>query len=231
MRMLSIPAPATWLACLLLATLPAPVDAQVWVGTAGPRPGSTEVAVGAGFNLGKTFNTEDATLTPNPGSGQGSLDLFTTETKLRSAPAAQGYVAVYITRSLAVEAGIQFARPVLEVSLSNDFEDAPDVTATTTISQYLFTGSLVYHFGRPGAKTTPFIAGGAGHVRDAHEGNGLIDTGTEYHGKAGVKLWLGRRQNSGLRLEGGVSIRDGGFTLQDDRRVVPNASASFAYRF
>ena len=110
-------------------------------------------------------------------------------------------------------------------------EDAPDVTATTSISQYLFTGSLVYHFGGAGARTTPFIAGGAGHVRDVHSGNGLVETGVEYHGKAGVKLWFGRGQNNGLRIEGGVSIRDGGFTLDDDRRVVPNASASFAYRF
>jgi hypothetical protein len=46
-----------------------------------------------------------------------------------------------------------------------------------------------------------------------------------------VKLWFGRRQKNGLRLEGGVSIRDGGFTLDEDRRIVPNAGASFAYRF
>lgn len=230
MRRIVTPRAAAVLAGLLLAT-PRMADAQVWVGASGPRPGSTEIAVGGGFNLGASYDTERATLTPNPSGGQGSFDLFDTETKLRSAPAAQAYLAVYVTRSLAVEAGFQFARPVLEVRLTDDFEDAPDVTATTPITQYLFTGSLVYHFGRPGAGVTPFVAGGAGHVRDVHSGNGLIDTGTEYHGKAGVKLWFGRRQKAGLRLEGGLSIRDGGFTLDEDRRIVPNASASFAYRF
>lgn len=231
MRTMAIAARALLLGGLLLPVSPLAADAQVWVGAAGPRPGSTEIAVGGGFNLGKTYDTQDAHLTPNPSSGQGSFTLFTTDTKLRPAPSAQAYVAVHVTPALAVEGGFQFARPVLETTLSDDFEDAPDVTATTTITQYLFTGSLVYHFGRPGAKTTPFVAGGAGHVRDVHEGNGLIDTGIEYHGKAGVKLWFGRRQKAGLRVEGGVSIRDGGFTLDDDRRVVPNASASFAYRF
>jgi hypothetical protein len=230
MGMLRILRPAA-LGGLLLAMTPAAIQGQVWVGANGPRPGSTELAVGGGFNLGQSFDSPDATLTANPSSGQSTLDLFATDAKLRPAPAAQAQLAVYVTRTLAVEAGFQFARPALEVSLSDDFEDAPDVTASTTITQYLFTGSLVYHFGRPGAQTTPFIAGGAGHVRDVHEGNGLIDTGIEYHGKAGVKLWFGRRQTSGLRLEGGVSIRDGGFSLDEERRIVPNASASFAYRF
>jgi hypothetical protein len=208
-----------------------PASAQIYVGASGPRPGSAEIAVGGGWNVGTTYESQDATLTPNPSTGQGSFDLFSTETKLRSSPGAQAYLAVYVTRALAVEAGFHYARPTLEVTLTDDFEDAPDVTATTTITQYLFTGSLVYHFGRPGGRTTPFIAGGAGHVRDVHSGNGLVETGTEYHGKAGVKLWFGRRQNSGLRIEGGVSIRDGGFTLDEDRRVVPSASAAFAYRF
>lgn len=230
MRMMVVLRPAA-LVGLLLALTPLPSAGQVWVGSAGPRPGSTELAVGGGFNLGQTFDSQDATLTPNPSGGQSTLDLFGAEAKLRPAPAAHAQLAVYLTRSVAIEAGFQFARPVFEVSLSDDFEDAADVTATTTITQYLFTGSLVYHFGRPGAKTTPFVAGGAGHVRDVHEGNGLIDTGVEYHGKAGVKLWFGRRQTSGLRLEAGVSIRDGGFTLDEDRRIVPNAAASFAYRF
>lgn len=231
MRMMAFSRPAALLTLLLLGAVPGAADAQVWVGAAGPRPGSAEIAVGGGFNLGTTYDVQDASLTSNPSSGQDFLDLFSTDAKLTSAPAAQAFAAVYVTRSLAIEAGFQYARPVLEVRLSDDFEDAPDVTASTTITQYLFTGSLVYHFGRPGGKTTPFVAAGAGHVRDVHEGNGLIDAGTEYHGKAGVKLWFGRRQNSGLRLEGGVSIRDGGFSLEEDRRIVPNASASFAYRF
>ena len=229
MRIISTPGRAL-LVCALLAA-PAIAEAQVWVGATGPRPGSVEMAVGGGWNLGTDFGSADASLTPNPSGGAGSFDLFNTETKLRPAPGAQAFVGVYVTRTLAVEAGVHYARPTLEVRVTNDFEDAPDVTATTSISQYLFTGSLVYHFGRPGAKTTPFVAGGAGHVRDVHAGNGLVETGTEYHGTAGVKMWFGRRQNNGLRIEGGVSIRDGGFTLDEDLRIVPTISASYAYRF
>jgi hypothetical protein len=231
MRTILVLRPAILVAALLLAAAPHAAHAQVWVGASGPRPGSTEIAVGGGFNLGASSDPLSAELTPNPSSGQGSFDLFESESKLRSAPAAQAYVAVYVTRALAIEGGFQFARPVLEVELTDDFEDAPNATATTTITQYLFTGSLVYHFGRAGGSVTPFVAGGAGYVRDVHSGNGLIETGVEYHGKAGVKLWFGRRQKNGLRLEGGVSIRDGGFTLDEDRRIVPNAGASFAYRF
>lgn len=231
MRIMSRPGCTLVLTIAVLVAAPSIASAQVFVGATGPRPGSVEMTVGGVWNLGTDYGTADATLTPNPSGGQTSFELFGTETKLRPAIGVQGFVGVYITRALAVEAGVQYARPTLEVELTDDFEDAPDVTATTSISQYLFTGSLVYHFGGPGAKTTPFIAGGAGHVRDVHSGNGLVETGIEYHGKAGVKLWFGRGQNSGLRIEGGVSVRDGGFTLDEDQRVVPNASASFAYRF
>ena len=230
MRIMSSSGRTFVLTAVALVAVPSIAPAQVFVGAVGPRSGSVEIAVGGVWNLGTDYGTADATLTPNPSGGQGSFALFSSATNLRPTLGVQGFVGVYVTRALAIEAGVQYARPTLEVELSDDFEDAPDVTATTSISQYLFTGSLVYHFGGAVARTTPFIAGGAGHVRDVHSGNGLVETGVEYHGKAGVKLWFGRGQNNGLRIEGGVSIRDGCFTLDDDRRVVPNASASFAYR-
>src|SRR5690606_6430711 len=135
----------------------------------------------------------------------------TSEPSLEPSLGAQGTVAVYVTRTLAIEGGVQFSRPELQVRLTGDFEDAPDVTASTTITSYLFTGSLVYHFGNS-PRQVPFIAAGAGHIRDVHSGNEVLETGVEYHGKAGLKWWFGPRRTAGLRLEGGLSLRDGGFS-------------------
>jgi hypothetical protein len=209
----------------------ATAQAQVYVGTDLPRKGSVEIGGAAVWTGSQSLPDQAANLTPNPGVGDGDFQLFTSESSLGASVGAQATVAVYLTRAFAIEGGFRYARPTLSVRLRDDFEGAPDVTATSTVTQYLFTGSAVYHFGTRG-KATPFIAGGAGHARDAHEGNGLVETGLEFHGKAGVKFWFtsGRRK-IGLRLEGGVSVVDGGFTVDDGRRTLPTAAAGLAYLF
>jgi hypothetical protein len=88
----------------------------------------------------------------------------------------------------------------------------------------------VYHFGGSG-RTVPFIAGGAGHIRDVAPGNDFVETGVEYHGKAGVKSWFGRRRNVAFRAEAGISVRDGGLSFDEERRIVPAVAASFLYLF
>jgi hypothetical protein len=190
-----------------------------------------EISGGALWTGSQDLPAQAAALTPNPGSGSGSFQLFSSEPSLDATIGAQASVGVYLTRALAIEGGFRYARPKLTVRLTDDFEGAPDVTASSTLTQYVFTGSLVYHFGG-GGKVTPFIAGGAGHARDAHEGNELVETGTEFHGKAGVKIWFASgRRKIGLRLEGGVSVIDGGFSFEDGRRTAPMASAGLSYIF
>jgi len=204
--------------------------AQVFVGAARPRPGSAELSGGAFWMAGQSSDAAPATLTSNPSSGSSGFDLFNAEPSVDAAFGVHGILGVYITRKLAIEGAVQFSRPQLEVRLSDDAEDAPDVTATERITSYVFSGSLVYHFGGTG-QTVPFIAGGAGHVRDVHGSSDLVDTGIEYHGTVGVKSWFGRVRKLGFRAEGGVSIRDGGVSFDDGTRIVPVASASLLYLF
>jgi hypothetical protein len=205
--------------------------AQLYVGRGGPRRGAVEISGGGTWSAGQDLASRDAALTGNPGAGLSTVDLFRSEPSLDPVIGAQALVGVYVTRAVAIEGGVQFSRPTLSVQLSDDFEDAADVTATTAITQYLFTGSVLYHFGRPG-RVAPFIAAGAGHLRDVHSGNELVETGTEYHGKLGVKIWTGAgRRRLGIRAEGGLSMRSGGFNFDEDRRVVPTAAVSLAYLF
>jgi hypothetical protein len=220
-------------AVVAMAAVPTSAGAQVFLGPAKPRPGSVEISGGGLLAAGQNLPDQAATLTPNPSTGSSSFELFNANPSLGAGLGAQGMVTVYITRALAVEGGMQFSRPQLRVELSDDAEDAPDETASTTITEYLFTGSLVYHFGVSG-QTVPFVAGGLGHLRDAHTGNGVVETGIEYHGTGGVKIWFpdarqGRRL--GLRIEGGLSVRDGGFSFDEDRRTVPFGAVSLLYLF
>lgn len=204
--------------------------AQVWVGGTGPRPGAVEASGGGFWSGGQSLSATAATLAVNPTSGLSSFELFEADPSLKPAIGVFGVVDVYVTRALAIEGGVHFSRPKLEVRLTNDAEEAPDLTASTTISSYLFTGSLVYHFGSAG-RTVPFIAGGAGHIRDVHAGNEVVETGVEFHGKVGIKSWFGSARKFGIRAEGGVSIRDGGFSYDEERRIVPVAAGSFVYLF
>jgi hypothetical protein len=205
--------------------------AQVWVGRSGPRAGAFEISAGGMWSAGHDLADRNATLTPNPGTGSSSFDLFQSDPTLKPVIGAQVLVGYYITRAFAIEGGMQYSRPTLSVRLSDDFEDAPSLTADTAITQYLFMGSLVYHFGNS-PKVVPFVAAGAGHLRDVHNGNELIETGVEYHGNVGVKWWTGSgRGRIGLRAEGGVSMRTGGFNFDEDHRVVPTVAVSLAYLF
>ena len=216
------------LVCALSAST---AHAQVFIGNDVPRKGSVEIGGAAAWTGSQTLPNQAAVLTGNPGVGGGDLQLFFSDPSLDATIGAQATVAVYLTRAFALEGGFRYARPSLTARLSDDFEGAPDVTARSTVTQYLFTGSVLYHFGTFG-RTTPFIAGGAGHARDAHEGNELVETGVEFHGKAGVKMWFtsGPRK-IGLRLEAGVSVIDGGFSFDDGRRTMPMAAAGIAYIF
>ena len=218
------------LVVLALLSVHSPLFAQGFVSGAKPRKGTAEISIGGLWTGGQSLPASAAGLTPNPAGGLSSFDLFEVDPTLEQAIGVQGTVGVYLSRRISIEGGVQFSRPRFEVRLTNDFEDALDVTAGTTITSYLFTGSLVYHFA-PSARTVPFVAAGAGHVRDVHTGNEVVETGLEYHGTVGIKSWFGKVRKFGLRAEGGVSVRDGGFSYEDEQRVVPMAAVSLLYLF
>jgi hypothetical protein len=200
-----------------------------------PRAGSWEFGGGLGLAGGFELGDSAAQLTRNPGTTSGPFDLFTTDSRLGAAPGAHARLGYYLTRAIAVEAGIRYARPVLSVRIAGDAESAPNLTADETINQYIVDGSLVLHFPRAAfarGRVVPFVTGGAGYLRELHTGNELIETGTEYHATGGFKLWFGQsRRRFGVRGEAGVSIRDGGFEFDEALRTVPIAAASLIYLF
>lgn len=232
-----VPAAALVVLCSTLLALPAgaqvrPRPAPAPAGPA-PRAGSWEagggVAFGGGFDLGDAA----ADLTRNTsGAATGPFTQFVTAGDLGSAPGIEGRLAYYFTRRFAVEGGVSFSRPSLAYEISGDTEGAPDVTAEESLDRYLFTGSALWHFGRPAARTVPFIFGGAGYLRELHEGQELVETGTEYHAGAGVKVWFGNaRRRVGLRGDAGVSFREGGVDAEDGFRTVPLAAGSVIFLF
>lgn len=220
---------AIWGAC------PAAAFAQVWIGSSVPHPGSLEVSGGVVWSGGYNLGTRAAELTRNIGAGSGAFDLFTTTSKVTPAPGVQGRFGIYLSRAIAVEVGVAYLRPKFSTRLADDAEGAPDLTATETMSRYAVDGSLVMHLtglAFAGGKGMPFVSGGGGYLRELHDGNALIETGSEYHAGAGLKLWFGPGAHRvGVRAVVGLATRKGGFDFKESRRSLPTAGVSLAYLF
>jgi hypothetical protein len=206
----------------------APAFAQP-AGAAGARPGRFEVSGGGVFVGGYGLGEREAELTPNTGTS--GFDLFTTDNEVRQAFGVQARIGFVVTPAIVVEGGLRFTRPVYQVRVSGDAENAADITIDETLSQYLFDGSVVWQFS-PGGRAVPFVFGGAGYLRELHEEDALVEEGVEYHAGVGLKWWFGQGgRRFGLRGEGGISIRDGGFDFKDGPRVVPVVGGSVIYSF
>jgi hypothetical protein len=140
-----------------------------------------------------------------------------------------------VTPSLSIEGGVRYAKPQLSYQLSGDAESAADEVAAEKLSHYVFDGSLSYHFLAASfaqGRGVPFVSGGGGYVRELHEGNQLVETGTELHATLGVHYWFGTgRRRAGLRAEGGISARDGGFDPREGTRMQPIVLAGVAFLF
>jgi Outer membrane protein beta-barrel domain len=210
-------------ALTMIGMRPLPVAAQ-------NASGRFEISGGALFTGGFDLGEHTAELTSNTGTTGGQTTFFVTDAQLKAAPGIQGRIAVFVTSALAIEGGVRFAKPVLEIRTHNDIENAPDTTATEKLSQYVFEGSGLWYFGERSQRVRPFVYGGAGYLRELHESGASIETGTEYHAGAGVRWAIGSGR-FGVRAEGGFSIRDGGVDFASGRRTVPVVAGSLTWRF
>ena len=129
-------------AAVALLTLPAVAGAQARLGK-----GSVEVSGGITYIGGYSFDERTAEQTANSGSTGAPFDFFTTDSEIKPVVGYRARLGYFFSRSLSIEGGLRFAKPVYEVRITDDFENAPDSTAEEDLSQYLFDGSLVYHFG------------------------------------------------------------------------------------
>ena len=197
-----------------------------------PRPKTVEISGGVTFVGGYDFGSSNAELTPNAGTPP--FVEFKTTNRLKPGVGLQGRIGFVTTPSLAVEGGVRFTRPTYEVRVTDDFEGAPKTTIEETLSQYVFDGALVWHITGArfaGDSGVPFLYGGGGYLRELHEENAFVEEGIEYHAGGGIKWWFGQSGRIGIRAEGGISIRDGGFDFKDGKRMVPVAGASVIYSF
>lgn len=203
--------------------------AQPYLGSAAADAGTIEIGGGVLWARGYDAGGSNAVETRNSSSAPGPLTLFETDAQMLSAIGVAAQIGVYFGRRVAAEGVFQYSRPILRVRPVSDFEDAESVDIDGQVATYVIGGSLVYHFSE--GRVVPFVSGGGGYLRQLHDGNAVVITGSEIHAGGGVKLWLGAASRIGLRLDAQVSSRDKAVAFEEKRRIIPTVGAGLTVRF
>ena len=214
---------ARTLVWLILALTPVTAAAQQ---TPAPRARSFELSAG-GIALGPVdFGTATASLIANQSAAPEST-LFRADSRVGAGLGLDGRLAFNITRALAVEGGFVWTRATLESRITSDVEGVPDVTLAQELDTYFIEASAVWHLNGlafAGGRALPFVAGGAGYMRQLDDEQMLTNDnpGTVYHAGGGVKYFFLQRPRGfirglGLRGDARLYVRTGGVELDQDR--------------
>ena len=199
-----------------------------------PWPGRVEASAGAAWIEGAALGSQDALLTENVRTDPGRLRLFATESDFEAAPAVEARLGFRVSSVFTVEGHFGYARPRVVTRISDDFEGAPATMATATLSQYIVDASLVAHLTGASARDgrlVPFVIGGAGYLRQLHQGARVVGSGTILHVGGGLKYLMRRtpeRRLKGVGVRGDVQIQiqRNGVDIEDRQRTAASGGAS-----
>ena len=214
---------------LLLLLVAVPASAQ----NIDPPLRRLQVDFGGGLIGGANLGTVDANLRANANTLQ-SFRVFSSDTRFAPAPSFHVRAGYDFSRRLGVEGGVVLSRPKIESSLTGDIEGAPPLTVDERIDQYFVEASVLFRLDeiRLGRSTVPFVAGGAGYLRQLHQGLTVIEQGHLFHLGGGVKHVLtvrnrGLVRSSGLRADARVYLVSSGYSFDDSPKPHMAASGSF----
>jgi hypothetical protein len=184
------------------------------------RPGSFEVMGGAAWLGAGSVGSTTANLTANGATTP--YQYFTVSGDMAAAPGIDARLTYNLTRRFSVEGGVTYSAPSLRVTIGNDAEGA-SITSTPSekVTQYFVDASLLVFL--PGmtfskGRGRMFVEGGAGYLRQLHEGNFNVDTGQVYNAGVGVKQFLKPRPRGfvkgfGWRADVRAYYKDGGYSF------------------
>ena len=198
-------------------------------------PGRLEVAIGALWVGHQALGSNDANETTPGGS---SLRIFSTSSDLASAAGFEGRIAVRLIQSLEAEVEASYGTPQLNVTISNDIENAPPVTAIETVEQFTVGAGVVWSvpLRSLSPRLVPFVTAGGGYLRQMHAERTLLETGQYYQVGGGVKFLLWSRPRGlvnaiGARVDARALVRMKGVAFDDGGHAAPAVGASAFVRF
>lgn len=190
-----------------------------------------EVAAGVRWNGVVKFDASTATLTT---ASPDRFRLFAASNELERAIGLDVRIGRRIAQKIRAEVALSYTTPVLSSSISSDAENAAPIVATDSIRQAAIEGGGVFDlFQRPRASF--FATGGAGYVRELHEGNTLAQSGRLVYAGGGARLPFGgrggsSRREAGLRVDARAVVRTGDIMLDRRTHVSPVVVVTFFVR-
>jgi hypothetical protein len=195
-----------------------------------------EASIGGLWLGGATLGSNQADLRANR-VPPGSFRLFTTDTRAAGTGGFDARVSYWLTRSLAVEGGFVRVTPELRTRISADAEGAAALTVAERIDQYFVDAGALWLLEkfRFRARTVPFVSGGAGYLRQLHEGRTLVETGQVYHAGGGlrhlIRSDMGWIRAVGARFDARVYVLVDGVQFEERPRTHGAVSASMFFTF
>ena len=218
---------------LVLTAIALPVDADAQ--TKGLRH-RFEFTGGGGLQTGADLGSQNADLRANSTTAQ-PFTLFTTQSRMSRAWLADARVGFVVSPRVTVEARLGYSRPSLETSVSADTEGAASITVVERVDQYVIDAGIVIRLDEMRiGRMTPYVAGGAGYLRQLHEGLAAIEQGHLYHLGGGLRRDVLTRNRgvisaAGLRVDARVSFLSGGISLGDGVVTQGTMTGGFFFRF
>jgi hypothetical protein len=192
-----------------------------------------EIAAGAQWIGPVTFDSVPADETT---FGGGTRPLFDTRSRLDPSIGVAATVGLRVASAFQLEGNFAYGATHLTTHVTGDQEGIPDVSADSSVTQYLLGGDLLLQLARWRThRIAPFIIGGASYLRQLNEGRTLVQTGTAFSAGGGVyyshDVKSGRVKSTGLRLDvRALAIRDA-VVLDGRTHVTAAVTASLFARF
>jgi hypothetical protein len=226
----------------LAIACPVAANAEDQRGSAAPaakQPGrahSFELSFGGELLTSQALGTSNATMTSNP---SGSVFNYFSVTGTRATtPAFRGRIGYNITRMFTVEGGLVAGRGNVQGSVTSDAENAAAVTVSERMTQYFIDVSLLAHLPQAAFSNgagVPFLEGGAGYLRQMHEGNIATNTGQIYHFGGGITYMFSKRPGKltglGIRADAQIYIPRNGYSFSGSQSVFAGVGAALLLAF
>jgi hypothetical protein len=161
------------------------------------------------------------------GAAPGFDTLFTASSSLARAAGGTIHVGVPLSSRVMVEVGGTLSQPMVRTSLAEDQEAVAITIDGDRLLQATVDAGLAWQVPAPalGGRARPFVAGGAGYLRQRHEARTLVETGSVAYVGGGLRYWLhggdGTRRSLGVRADARAVFRRHGVDFADAVRAYP----------
>jgi hypothetical protein len=165
-----------------------------------PRgPARLELGAGVGLDTAVALGERPAALR---GADGRPFALFQTSTELAATVRIDARVGYALTPRYVLEGQFGFVRPEVRTAVSGDVEGGADESAAGHIDQYSVSLGMAVRLPVTFGGLTPFVAGGAGYVRELPENLPPIEAGYLVYAGGGVRRTLAMRPDRFFRVLG-----------------------------